>query len=83
MIGSAAIFGENCVDLVTAAWNTKVEDFYLEEVPREYGENPDGSKFLQNQCFQYLNPDDKFSVIAFQEKEAHRIQLMSLEETNV
>ena len=28
LIGSAAIFGGNCIDLVTAAWNTNKEDAF-------------------------------------------------------
>ena len=31
MIGSMAIFGENCIDLVTAAWNTNKQDLILQD----------------------------------------------------
>lgn len=69
MIGSCAIFGENCIDLVTAAWNTNKQDHYLNPKPIDLSQ--------QSQCFQFLNPDDQTLVLAQQAKELEKLKLQN------
>ena len=54
------IFGKNCVELVTAAWNTNKQDSYLDE--EQVFES-------QDTCFKYLSPDDQQGVLDLQEME--------------
>ena len=66
LIGSAAIFGSNCMDLILAAWNTNKADAYLDAEVDYPG---------QDFCFRFLSEDDQIMV-----KEEQQAALTAMEE---